>query len=88
MSVDCILTSPRIAQDDPGWRIPFSRWFCHTEPLQEFDETKAELVDPYWFLTAEELAYFQMGEVRSSNAPHGNHNDKDDGDESDDGDEE
>jgi hypothetical protein len=51
-----------------------------TEPLQEFDETKAELVDPYGSLTAEELAYFQMGEAGSSNAPHGNNNDKDDGD--------
>jgi hypothetical protein len=45
-------------------------------------------VDPYGSLTAKELAYFQMGEARSSNAPHGNNNDKDDGDESDDGEEE
>jgi hypothetical protein len=29
-----------------------------TEPLEEFDETSAELVDPYGSLTAEELAYF------------------------------
>jgi hypothetical protein len=28
------------------------------EPLEEFDETEVELVDPYGFLTAEELAYF------------------------------
>jgi hypothetical protein len=28
------------------------------EPLEEFDETEAELVDPYGSLTAEELAYF------------------------------
>jgi hypothetical protein len=58
------------------------------EPLQEFDETEAELVDPYGPLTAEELAYFQMGEAESSNAPNGNNNDKDDSDESDDGEEE
>jgi hypothetical protein len=58
------------------------------EPLHEFDETKVELVDPYESLTVEELAYFQMGEAGSSNAPHGNNNDKDDGDESDDGEEE
>jgi hypothetical protein len=42
----------------------------------------------YSTLTTEELVYFQMGEVGSSNAPHGNNNDKDDGDESDDGEEE
>jgi hypothetical protein len=59
-----------------------------TEPLQEFDETEAELVDPYGSLTTEELAYFQMGEAGSSNAPNGNNNDKDDGDELDDGEEE
>jgi hypothetical protein len=59
-----------------------------TEPLQEFDETEAKLVDPYGSLTAEELAYFQMGEAESSNAPHGNNNNKDDGDESDDREEE
>jgi hypothetical protein len=28
------------------------------EPLEEFDETSAELVDPYGSPTAEELAYF------------------------------
>jgi hypothetical protein len=28
------------------------------EPLEEFDETEAELVDPYGPLTAEEFAYF------------------------------
>jgi hypothetical protein len=39
-------------------------------------------------LTVEELAYFQMGGVGSSNAPNDNNNDKDDGDESDDGEEE
>jgi hypothetical protein len=59
-----------------------------TEPLEEFDETEAELVDPYGSLTTEELAYFQMGEAVSSNAPHGNNNDKDDDDELDDGEEE
>jgi hypothetical protein len=59
-----------------------------TEPLHEFDETEVELVDPYRSLTAEELAYFQMGEAGSSNAPHSNNNDKDDGDELDDGEEE
>jgi hypothetical protein len=58
------------------------------EPLHEFDKTEAELVDPYESLTTEELAYFQMGEARSSNAPDDNNNDKDDGDESDDGEEE
>jgi hypothetical protein len=58
------------------------------EPLHEFDETEAELVDPYGSITAEELAYFQMGEAGSSHAPHGNNNNKDDGDESDDGEEE
>jgi hypothetical protein len=58
------------------------------EPLAEFDETEAELVDPYRSLTTEELAYFQMGEVGSSNAPHGKNNDKNDDDESDDGEEE
>jgi hypothetical protein len=58
------------------------------EPLHEFDETEAELVDPYESLTAKELAYFQMGEAGSSNAPHDNKNNKDDGDESDDGEEE
>jgi hypothetical protein len=55
------------------------------EPLHEFDETEAELVDRYGSLTAEELAYFHMGVTGSSDAPHGNNNDKDDGDESDDG---
>jgi hypothetical protein len=59
-----------------------------TKPLHEFDETEAELVDPYGSLTIEELAYFQMGEAGSSNAPHGNNNNKDDDDESDDGEEE
>jgi hypothetical protein len=59
-----------------------------TEPLQEFDETQAELVDPYESHTTEELAYFQLGEAGSSNAPHGNNNNKDNGDESDDGEEE
>jgi hypothetical protein len=58
------------------------------KPLQEFDETEAKLVDPYESLTAEELVYFQMGEVGSSKDPHGNNNDKDDGGESDDGEEE
>jgi hypothetical protein len=58
------------------------------EPLHEFDETEAGLVDSYGSLTAEELAYFLMGETGSSNAPHGNNNDKDDGDESDDEEEE
>jgi hypothetical protein len=58
------------------------------EPLHEFDETKAELVDPYGCLTTEGLTYFQMGEAGSSNASHGNNNDKDDGDESDDSEEE
>jgi hypothetical protein len=58
------------------------------EPLHEFDETEAELVDPYWSLTTEKLAYFQMCEVGSSNGPHGNNNDKDDGDDLDDGEEE
>jgi hypothetical protein len=58
------------------------------EPLHEFDETEAELVDPYGSLTTEELVYFLMGETGSSNAPHGNNNDKDDGDESDDEEEE
>jgi hypothetical protein len=52
-----------------------------TKPLHEFDETQADLVDPYGPLTADELAYFQMGEAVSSNAPHGNNNDKDDGEE-------
>jgi hypothetical protein len=28
------------------------------EPLQEFDKTEVELVDPYGSLTTEELAYF------------------------------
>jgi hypothetical protein len=59
-----------------------------TEPLQELDETEAELVDPYGSLTAEELAYFQMDEAGGSNAPHGNNNDKDNDDELDDGEEE
>jgi hypothetical protein len=58
------------------------------EPLDEFDETEVELVDPYGSLTAKELAYFQMGEAGSSNAPHGNINDKNNDDESDDGGEE
>jgi hypothetical protein len=58
------------------------------KPLKEFDETKAELVNPYESLTIEELAYFHIGEVGSSNAPHGNINDKNDNDESDDGEEE
>jgi hypothetical protein len=58
------------------------------EPLQEFDETEAELVDPYESLTAEELAYIQMGEAGSFNAPHGNNNNKDNGNESDDGEKE
>jgi hypothetical protein len=60
------------------------------EPLHEFDETEVELVDPYRSLTAKELAYFQMGEARSCNAPHdnNNNNNKDDGDESDNGEEE
>jgi hypothetical protein len=34
-----------------------------TEPLEKFDETETELVDPYRSLTAKELAYFQMGEA-------------------------
>jgi hypothetical protein len=51
------------------------------ELVQEFDEIEAMFVDPYGSLTAEELAYIQMGEAGSSNAPHGNNNDKDDGDE-------
>jgi hypothetical protein len=59
-----------------------------TEPLQELDETEAELVDPYGSLTAEELTYFQMDEAGGSNAPHGNNNDKDNDGESDDGEEE
>jgi hypothetical protein len=29
-----------------------------SKPLEEFDETKAELVETYWSLTAKELAYF------------------------------
>jgi hypothetical protein len=58
------------------------------DPLEEFDETEAKLVDPYRSLTAEELAYFYMGEVGSSNAPHGKNNDKDDDDKLDDGEEE
>jgi hypothetical protein len=58
------------------------------EPLEEFDETEAELVDPYGSLNAEEHAYFQMGVAKSSNASHGNNNDKNDDDESDDGKEE
>jgi hypothetical protein len=58
------------------------------KPLHEFDETEAELGDSYGFLTAEELAYFQMGEAESFNAPHGNNNDRDYGDKSDDGEEE
>jgi hypothetical protein len=58
------------------------------EPLQEFDETEAELVDPYESLTAEELAYIHMGEAGSSNAPHGNNNNKDNDNESDDGEKE
>jgi hypothetical protein len=36
-----------------------------TEPLEKFDETETELVDPYKPLTAKELAYFQMGEAHS-----------------------
>jgi hypothetical protein len=59
-----------------------------TEPLHEFDETEVGLVDPYGSLTAKELAYSQMGEARSYNAPHDNNNNKDNGDESDDGEEE
>jgi hypothetical protein len=55
------------------------------EPLEEFDETQTELVDPYESLIIEELAYFQMDEAGSSNAPHGNNNDKNNDDESDDG---
>jgi hypothetical protein len=39
-------------------------------PLEEFDETAGELVDLYGSLTTKELAYFQMGEAGSSNAPH------------------
>jgi hypothetical protein len=58
------------------------------EPLEEFDETEAALVDPYRSLTVEELAYFQMGDTGSSNAPHGNNNDKNDDDELDGGEEE
>jgi hypothetical protein len=57
------------------------------EPLEEFDDTEAKFVDPYGSLTIEELTYFQMGEAGSSNAPHGNINDKNDDDESDDGEE-
>jgi hypothetical protein len=31
MCVDCVLASPRIAQDDPGRQTPaFLRWFCHS----------------------------------------------------------
>jgi hypothetical protein len=52
-----------------------------TEPLHEFDETEAELVDPYRSITVKELAYFQLGEAESSNASHGNNNDNDDGEE-------
>jgi hypothetical protein len=59
-----------------------------TERLEEFDETEVELVDPYGSLTIEELAYFQMGEVGSSKAPHGNNNDRNDDDKSEDGDKE
>jgi hypothetical protein len=51
-----------------------------TEPLEEFDEIEAELVDPYGSLTAKELAYIQMGEARSSNTPHGIINNKNDDD--------
>jgi hypothetical protein len=58
------------------------------EPLEEFDETEAELVDPYGSFTVEELAYFQLGQAGSSNVPNGNNNDKNDNDEPDDGDEE
>jgi hypothetical protein len=58
------------------------------KPSQEFDETEAELVDPYGSLNAKELAFFYIGEAGSPNAPNGNNNDKDDGDESDDGEEE
>jgi hypothetical protein len=56
-------------------------------PLQEFDEIEVKLVDPYGSLTAEELTYFHMGEAGSSNAPHGNNNDKNNDDKSDDGEE-
>jgi hypothetical protein len=52
------------------------------EPLEEFDKIKVELVDPSGSITAKELAYFQMGEAGSSNAPHSNNNDKNDDDES------
>jgi hypothetical protein len=48
----------------------------------EFDETEAELVEPYDSLTAEELAYFQMSETGSFNTPHGNNNDENDDDHS------
>jgi hypothetical protein len=48
------------------------------EPLEEFEETEAELVDPYGSLNVEELVYFQMGEAGSSNAPHGKNNDEND----------
>jgi hypothetical protein len=59
-----------------------------TEPLEEFDETEGELIDPYNSLTAEELAYFQMGEIGSSNASHVNNNDENDDEKSEDGEEE
>jgi hypothetical protein len=48
------------------------------KPLEEFDETEAELVDPYGSLTVKELAYFQLGEAGSSNVPHGNNSEEND----------
>jgi hypothetical protein len=40
------------------------------EPLEKFDDTEVELIDLYGSLTVEELAYFQMGEAVSFNAPY------------------
>jgi hypothetical protein len=34
MCVDCVLASPRIAQDDPGRRTPSPRWFCYRDQLK------------------------------------------------------
>jgi hypothetical protein len=58
------------------------------KPLEKFDETEVDPVDPYRSLTTEELGYFQVGEVGSSHAPHGNNNNKNDVDDSSDGEEE
>jgi hypothetical protein len=34
MCIDCVLASPRIAQDDPGRRTPSPRWFCYRDQLK------------------------------------------------------